>query len=50
MCQNTARTKTVSDAMQVRSEQNLNSLTHSAPGFEFWRRGERTRRPPPSQR
>ena len=41
MCQNTTRTKTVSGAMQVRSEQNFNSLTHSAPGFEFWHGGER---------
>lgn len=35
MCQNVTRTNTVSDAMQVRSEQNFNSLTHSAPGFGF---------------
>ena len=42
MCQNTTRTKTVSGAMQVCSEQNLNSLTHSAPGFEFWHKGGRT--------
>ncbi len=42
MCQNTTRTKTVSGAMQVRSEQILNSLTHSAPGFVFWHKGERT--------
>jgi hypothetical protein len=42
MCQNTTRTKTVSGAMQVRSEQKFNSLTHSAPGFEFWLGGERT--------
>lgn len=34
--------ETVSGAMQVRSEQNLISLTHSAPGFEFWHGGERT--------
>ncbi len=42
MCQNTTRTKTVSGAMQVCSEQNLNSLTHSTPGFEFWRKEGRT--------
>src|SRR3954463_7385683 len=42
MCQNTTRTKTVSGAMQVRSEQKFNSLTHTAPGFEFWLGGERT--------
>ncbi|KAK2349451.1 hypothetical protein QL285_099227 [Trifolium repens] len=34
--------ETVSGAMQVRSEQILNSLTHSAPGFVFWHKGERT--------
>src|SRR4051812_13576881 len=49
MCQNTTRTKTVSGAMQVRSEQKFNSLTHSAPGFEFWLGGDTLCRPPPNQ-
>jgi hypothetical protein len=49
MCQNTTHTKTVSGAVRVRSEQNLNSLTHQRRGLSFGAEEKALSRPPPNQ-
>src|ERR1044072_4119249 len=50
MCQNTTHTKTVSGAVRVRPEQNLNSLTHQRRGLSLGGEEKALSAAPPKQR